>query len=240
MIRINLLAADRAPGKKRAAPTPTAAPGAFQAYLFLGLFVGGMLFLCAAAWWFKSAQIKDLDTQTAAAEKRQKELQAIKAQVDAFQAKKESIQRQVILIETLKANQRGPVQMLDRISRALPDFVWLTELDQVGSIVKFKGESSSLSAVADFMSNLGNSGENCGKPKPEDRTQCWFSEVNLVSSVESKNVVTFQLQTIFKDPEVAAKEKEAAAAAASAAAAAAAAAPAKPGARRAPAPAGRS
>ena len=122
------------------------------------------------------------------AEKRQKELQAIKAQVDAFQAKKESIQRQVNLIETLKANQRGPVQMLDRISKALPDFVWLVDLDQVGAIVKFKGESSSLSAVADFMSNLGNSGENCGKPKAEDRTQCWFSEMSMLWTTLSPSI----------------------------------------------------
>ena len=70
MIRINLLGADRAPGKKRAAPVAAAAaaPGTFQAYLFLALFLGGTIFLCAAAWWFKSAQIKDLENQTAAAE----------------------------------------------------------------------------------------------------------------------------------------------------------------------------
>jgi len=233
MIRINLLAADRGPGKGPKRPTGVggapSTPGTFQAYLFLALFAGGALFLCAAAWWFKSAQIRDLNTNIAAAEKRQKELQAIKAQVDAFQAKKDSIQRQVTLIETLKANQRGPVQMLDRISKGLPDFVWLTDLDQTAATVKFKGESNSLSAVADFMSNLQNSGENCGKPKPEDRSQCWFSEVNLVSSEDKKTAIAFSLNTTFKDPEVAAKEKEAAAAAAAKAAAEAAARPAAKG-----------
>ncbi len=85
MIRINLLAPERPTSKKKAA---SSAPGALQAYLFLVLFGGGAIAGCGALWWWKTAQIADLDSKIAQSKKRQAELQAIKVQVDQFLAKK--------------------------------------------------------------------------------------------------------------------------------------------------------
>ena len=181
MIRINLLTADRPTSKKKAAPS---APGAFQAYLFLILFGGGALLGSAALWWLETARIADLDTKITQAKKRQAELQAIKVQVDQFLAKKRILDAKVKLIEQLKAQQSGPVHMLDEISKALPDFVWLTSLDQTGNTVRFAGESNGLTSVADFISNLQRTG--------------WFPKVDLVSSTEANNVVTFALQAEFR------------------------------------------
>jgi type IV pilus assembly protein PilN len=197
MIRINLL-------QERKAPTPgkvktPSVPGAFQAYLLLALFAGGAAFLCAAGWWYKSAQIAELDRLIAADEKRRQDLQAIKKQVDDFQAKKAILENKVTLIETLKLEQKGPVHMLDEISKALPDFVWLLQMDQAAGTgnLRFKGEANGLTAVADFISALQRSG--------------WFPSAELGSSVASTrdpNLVTFEVAAQFKDPEVAAKEKE--------------------------------
>jgi type IV pilus assembly protein PilN len=205
MIRINLLAADRPTAKKKAA----GAPGAFQAYLILGLFAGGALFACLGAWWLKTSAIKELDDKIGAGKKRQAELQAIKVQVDQFLQKKRILDAKVKLIEQLKAQQSGPVHMLDEISKALPDFVWLTTLDQTGNTMRFAGESNGLTSVADFISNLQKSG--------------WFPKVDLVSSTESNNVVTFQLQAEFQNnvPPAAVETPAAAKAAAAPAAAAA-------------------
>jgi type IV pilus assembly protein PilN len=183
MIRINLLAAERPAAKKKAAVS-AGGPGGFQAYLFLILFAGGTLLACAALWWLETAKLNDLDNKIAQAKKRQAELQAIKVQVDQFLAKKRILDAKVRLIEQLKAQQSGPVHMLDEISKALPDFVWLTSLDQTGNIVRFGGESNGLTSVADFISNLQRSG--------------WFPKVDLVSSKEANNVVTFQLQAEFR------------------------------------------
>jgi len=181
MIRINLLTADRPTSKKKVA---AGAPGAFQAYLFLILFGGGALLGSAALWWLESARIADLDTKIGQAKKRQAELQAIKVQVDQFLAKKRILDAKVKLIEQLKAQQSGPVHMLDEISKALPDFVWLTSLDQTGNTVRFAGESNGLTSVADFISNLQRTG--------------WFPKVDLVSSTEANNVVSFALQAEFR------------------------------------------
>ena len=206
MIRINLVQERKAPKGGGSTKGPKGPPGALQAYLLLGLFAGGAALVCAAGWFFKSAQIRDLDTRIAADEKRKRDLQAIKVQVDAFQAKKTLLENKVGLIKKLKAEQKGPVHMLDEISKALPDLVWLTALDETAGRVKFTGESNGLTAVAAFLEGLGRSG--------------WFPQVDLVSAKEANTIYTFNLAGTFKDPEVAALEKERAAQLAAQAAAA--------------------
>lgn len=190
MIRINLLAADRPTQKKKAGGGGGGgggAPGSLQAYLLLGLFAGGALALCVGAWLWKSAQIRDLESKIRDQEATKLRLSAIKKQVDELQAKEERLRLQVKLIEELKANQSGPVHMLDEISKALPDFVWLSSMEQAADKVKFAGQSNSLTSVAEFMSRL--------------QETKWFSTVDLLNSVEDRNLVTFNLQATFRNLE---------------------------------------
>jgi type IV pilus assembly protein PilN len=189
MIRINLLAAERpVAGKKKAAAS---APGATQAYLLLGLFVGGAILASAGLYFYKQSQIQDLDTKIAAAQERQRQLQDIKRQVDDLEKKRATFQRKVDLIEQLKSEQSGPVHMLDEISKQLPEFVWLSGLQQNGPQVILSGQSNSLTAVADFILALQRSG--------------WFPTVDLTSTTEENNIVTFALDARFVNPEAAAK-----------------------------------
>ena len=204
MIRINLAASDRPAQKRKAgggggggAPSAPSAPGAMQAYLLLGIFLGGALLVCLGLYFYVSGQIRELDTKIAAAEQRQRELQEIKRQVDALELKRATFQRKVDLIERLKAEQSGPVHMLDEVSKSLPDFVWITALDQTGTVVKFTGQANGLTSVADFISGLERTG--------------WFPNVDLASSTEANNIVTYGLTAQFRNPEVAKKEAEAAA-----------------------------
>jgi type IV pilus assembly protein PilN len=198
MIRINLLQERKAPapGKTKTSSGPSV-PGAVQAYALLALFAGGAAFVSAGLWWYQSSKIKELDRLIAADTKRQQDLMAIKKQVDEFQAKKTLLENKVTLIETLRIEQKGPVHMLDEISKALPDFVWLNAMDQnAAGGLKFKGEANGLTAVADFISALQRSG--------------WFPTADLgmsVASAKDTNLVSFEVNAVFKDPEVAAKEK---------------------------------
>jgi type IV pilus assembly protein PilN len=201
MIRINLLAPERATRKKTAGPALPSA-GALQSYLLLALFAGGAAVVCAGLWWFQSNKLKDLDTRIAADQKRQRDLQAIKAQVDAFQQKKAVLENKVAVIEMLRTAQKSPVHMLDEVSKALPDYVWLSGMDETVGAVRFNGQSNSLAAVADFISALQTSG--------------WFPQVELVTTQERNALVNFTLQGNFVDPEVAAKKQAAAEAAAAA------------------------
>jgi len=206
-MRINLLAPERATKKKTGGGGPSMpSAGALQSYLLLALFAGGAAVLCAGLWWLQSNKLADLDTRIAADQKRQKELEAIKKQVDEFQMKKATLENKVAVIEMLRTAQKSPVHMLDEVSKSLPDYVWLAQMDETRGSVRFSGQSNSLAAVADFISSLQTSG--------------WFPTVELVSTKEQNALVNFVLQGNFKDPEVAAKEKAAAEAAEAAAAAA--------------------
>jgi type IV pilus assembly protein PilN len=190
-------------------------PGALQSYLLLALLVGGALVLCAGAWWLQSNKLRDLDTRIAADEKRMRDLQAIAQQVAQFQQKKAILENKVLVIEQLRLLQKSPVHMLDEVSKALPDYVWLGTLDETQGNLKFGGQSNSLAAVADYISALQRSG--------------WFPTVDLATAQDQQNIVNFTLSGNFKDPEVAAKEKAIAEAKAAAAQAAAAARPGPPG-----------
>jgi len=205
MIRINLVAPERAAkAKPKAGGAGPALPtGALQSYLLLALFAGGALVLCAGAWWMQSNKLRDLDGRIAADEKRERDLQAIKAQVDQFQQKKAMLENKVLVIEQLRLAQKSPVHMLDEVSKSLPDFVWLTGMEESRGSLRFSGQSTSLAAVADFISALQRSG--------------WFPQVDLGTSQEQQSLVDFTLTGSFKDPEVAAKEKAAQEAAAAAA-----------------------
>jgi len=214
MIRINLLAADRPTKKKKSGGGGggvPATPGSVQAYLLLTVFAGGAVLVCLALYLYMSGQIRELDSKIVAAEQRQRELQAIKKQVDELEQKRATFQRKVDLIYKLQAEQQGPVHLLDELSKALPDFVWLTNLDQTANTIRFNGQSNSLTSVADFITALQAAGADqygCGKANPLDRSMCWFPEVNLVSSTEANNLVTFVLQASFSNPEAIIKQQQ--------------------------------
>jgi type IV pilus assembly protein PilN len=209
MIRVNLLAAER-PTQKKKAPS---APGAVQLYLFIFIFVGGALALCAIGWFLITQKIADLDRQIQVKQDRLTKLQAIKKQVDEFEAKKKELEAKVNLIDRLHAEQSGPVHMLDEISKSLPDFVWLDNLDQTGPAVSLKGSTTGLNSVADFISALTRSG--------------WFPSVELRTTLDQSGIVVFELGASFLDPTLAAKQA-AAAQAAKGAGPAASASPAAP------------
>ncbi|MFN8091533.1 MAG: PilN domain-containing protein [Vicinamibacteria bacterium] len=194
MIRINLLAPERTTKKTKAAG-PALPAGALQSYLLLALFAGGAALVCAGLWWLQTSKLQQLDTQIAANEKRQRDLQAIKQQVDQFEQKRAILKNKVATIERLRMAQKSPVHMLDEVSKALPDYVWLGQMDETAGAVTFQGQSNSYAAVADFISALQRSG--------------WFPVVDLASAKDEGNIVNFTLNGSFKDPELAAKEKAA-------------------------------
>jgi type IV pilus assembly protein PilN len=194
MIRINLIGPERATKKAKAAG-PSLPAGALQSYLLLALFAGGAALVCAGLWWIQTSKLQQLDTQIAANEKRQRDLQAIKQQVDEFEQKRAILKNKVATIERLRMAQKSPVHMLDEISKALPDYVWLATMDETAGAVAFVGQSNSYAAVADFIVALQRSG--------------WFPVVDIASAKDEGNIVNFNLTGSFKDPELAAKEKAA-------------------------------
>jgi len=229
MIRINLLESERAAtSKPKAAGGGGGGGGAsIGPYIPLIGLVGAALLGCGYFFMSMTSSIDDTNARIVVAKAEVAKLQVEKAKKEELERKRKSFQDQVNLIERLKAEQGGPVHMLDEISKALPDFVWLTRMTQNGATVTIAGEASNNNSVADFLANLQKAGDGCDIGTPEGKAKCWFPEANLDNYREApagaaQNIVQFSFTTTFNNPEVAAKV----------AAAAAAAPPAAPAARR--------
>jgi type IV pilus assembly protein PilN len=154
MIRINLLAAERDKKTKKAALGTTGQKltvGCSLILILAVLFVGWR-------YWALARDSNQIDAEIAAAQQETTRLHSVIQQVQQFEQQKAQLQQRVVLIETLRKGQTGPVHMLDQISRALPQMLWLTELKQSGTDVVIDGRCTTLTGLSEFVSNLEASG----------------------------------------------------------------------------------
>ena len=152
MIRINLLTVDRGLAvKKKSGGGVTAAQRVTiaAALILLGTVV-------TVAWWFWSLrqQGQRLDAEIARAEIEANQLRSVLSSVQKFEARKAQLQQRVTLIEQLRRGQQGPVHILDEVSKALPDRLWLVSMSQRGAEFTIAGQTTSLTALSDFVANL--------------------------------------------------------------------------------------
>lgn len=152
MIRINLLGAERPRARK-----------AFAFDIGQRLTLAASLILVAAAigvgWWYwsLSRESAQLDLELAAAQQETTRLRSLLAEVQQFERQREVLQQRVALIQQLRSGQSIPVQLLDHVSRSLPDMLWLTTMEQEEDQVTIEGRSTTLIALSDLVANLGSS-----------------------------------------------------------------------------------
>ncbi|HEX7831330.1 MAG TPA: PilN domain-containing protein [Thermoanaerobaculia bacterium] len=111
----------------------------------------------AAGYWLwnkrELAQRKEVvEARTLEAQK----LEAIIKEVEDYQKRKDSLQQRIDLINQLKQNQKGPVRIMDQISRDLPDLVWLDTMSISGGRVTIAGRGLNPNAIALFIENVKN------------------------------------------------------------------------------------
>ena len=191
MIRINLLAVDRGVTKKRASAGVTAAQR---------VTIGAALILLATVtgigWWFWSlhTESRQLDEEIARAEVEAQQLRSVLSSVQKFETEKARLQQRVTLIEQLPRGQTGPVHILDELSKALPDRMWLLSMSQRGADFTMDGRTTSLTGVSDFVANL--------------QASPWFGAVEIldtaVDPTPAGDIVRFTLRATSENPEAAA------------------------------------
>jgi type IV pilus assembly protein PilN len=150
MIRVNLLGVERQKTKKAPA-FDRAARVTAACSLVLIAAVGGI------GWWYWSLgqEAVRIEAERAAAQREQARLRSVLAEVEAFEARRAQLQQRVALIEQLRSGQNVPVQLLDHVSRSLPEMLWLTSFKTDGPSVTIEGRSTTLIGVSDFVGNLG-------------------------------------------------------------------------------------
>jgi type IV pilus assembly protein PilN len=155
LIRINLLSeAKVVAAKKRAPLIPTGAK--LNNVLFFGAFGLGLAYIVVMGLTLLS-QRSQLDEEIVKARLEADRLKSIIEEVKEYEGKKASLEAKIQLINALKTNQKGPVRLMDEISKALPDLVWLTVLDVSGNQITMRGKTLSPNAVATYLENLKKS-----------------------------------------------------------------------------------
>ncbi len=152
MIKINLLSE----GKRPAAVRKARGAGEVRDLALWMLLLGALLGLLAAAgyWWYLNGKLKEKQEEVAQAQKDVDALQAVIKEVEDFKTKKKNLADKIAIINDLKSNQRGPVRVMDYISRALPELLWLDRLKMNASSIEIDGRAFNPNAVANFMDNL--------------------------------------------------------------------------------------
>jgi type IV pilus assembly protein PilN len=161
LIKINLVREGRAVRGAGTAPTAvaaaTAGPGAsnLNNILIVALLLLGVL--AALGYWFvKKNQLSERKETMALRETEAQKLEQVIKEVEEYQRQKESLQQRIDLINQLKQNQKGPVRIMDQISRDLPDLVWLDRMEITGGTITLAGRGLNPNAVALFVENVKN------------------------------------------------------------------------------------
>jgi Tfp pilus assembly protein PilN len=151
MIRINLLGGERQKAN-RAVRFDVGQQLTALCGLIVVAAVGGIGFW----YWSLSQEAARLDAKIASTRQEAARLQTLLAEVKVFESRKSTLEQRVKLIERLRQGQAVPVQLLDHISRSVPDMLWLTDLKQEGAFVTIEGRSTTLIGLSDFVGNLGS------------------------------------------------------------------------------------
>jgi type IV pilus assembly protein PilN len=155
LIRINLLTEARAAAARKKAPVLPTGAKLNNLLMIAGIAVG--LLYIAIMGLVLTGKRRNLDEEIGKAKVEAERLRSIIAEVKGYEDKKASLEEKIDLINRLKTNQKGPVRLMDEISKALPDLVWLSDLTASGDQITLRGRTLSPNAVATYLENLKKS-----------------------------------------------------------------------------------
>jgi type IV pilus assembly protein PilN len=155
LIRINLLTEARAAAARKKGPAlPTGAK--LNNLLLIGGLALGLIYI-GTMFLVLTSKRRHLDDEIGKAREEVSRLKSIIDEVKGYEDKKKSLEEKIALINGLKTNQKGPVRLMDEVSKALPDLVWLTDMQVQGDQLTLKGKTLSPNAVATYLENLKKS-----------------------------------------------------------------------------------
>jgi Tfp pilus assembly protein PilN len=163
MIRINLLETSKGKGKRGAGgpAMPTMEMGDMgspKLKVLLVVLIAGLLNF--GYWYHLDQQSQSIAKQMAAAEKQNRELSDVKARYLERQRQADNYKRRVDVIDSLRAGQAGPVNLLAMLGETVngTEAVWLSKMDDTGASVSLEGTALSTDAVANLIANLQKTG----------------------------------------------------------------------------------
>lgn len=196
MIRVNLVGEARRPVASRGSTAKSgggfnSARSADMALLIVALL--GVAVALGHFLWLRH-QINVEKERVADAQVEVDRLEPIIKEVEAFKAKKARLENKVEVITDLKANQQGPVQIMDKVSSALPQLTWLGKMDVTQNRLRLTGEAFNTNAIAQFIENLDR--------VPE------FNEPILRDTAQRNQRYTFVIECNYLSPAVLKRQEQ--------------------------------
>jgi type IV pilus assembly protein PilN len=183
MIKINLLSeGKRAVRKAKPAASLLEGKDVGQYLLVLGLVIG--VLASAWFWWTLKQRIADQQEEISIAQAEVEALGAVIKEVEEYKAKKAELERKIGIINDLKANQKGPVRIMDYVSKALPELLWLDRMTMNATTIVVEGRAFNTNAVAALIENLDR--------VPE------FEEPTLRDATEQSGIYRFVIDFNYK------------------------------------------
>ena len=122
------------------------------------LIVAGLVNL---GYWYRLDHAgKAIAAKMVIAEQKNHELAEVKAKFIERQKQADAYKRRVDVIDSLRANQTGPVNLMAMLGETInnTEAVWLSKVDDSGAAVNLEGEALSADAVANLIANLQKTG----------------------------------------------------------------------------------
>ena len=191
MIKINLIAETPAAAASQA-ERPSFSLGAKQGDIILLIVLAIAAIVVGTQWYLLTSKRSNMQEVERQKRRERDELLVYIKKVEQLEARREALRHKISVINELKKNQRGPVRIMDEVSRALPELVWLSKLSLKGDGVQITGTAMDENAVANFIANLDASP--------------FFEEPSLKNMARSRgDTFTFSLDVIFiiEPPEIA-------------------------------------
>lgn len=180
MIKINLLSEGKRPTAVRRTAKPAAGVESENIALIMLIVTFLLPVLIAGAVYYKfHLDLVDKQQEVADAQAEVERLRSVLQEVEEFKAKKAELEHKIQVINDLRDNQRGPVQVMDSISRALPELLWLDRMEMGPSQISLTGRAFNFNAIANLAENLDE--------VPE------FREPNLKDSSQRGQIFDFSL-----------------------------------------------
>src|ERR1700689_817852 len=164
MIKINLLESSKGKNKRGGSNGPAMPTmemgdmGSPKLKVLVVLLVAGAVNF--GYWYRLDRQGKTIETEMQAAQQKNRELSDVKARYLERQTQANNYKRRVDVIDSLRAGQAGPVNLLAMLGETVngTEEVWLRYMDDTGPSVSLEGTALSTDAVANLIANLQKTG----------------------------------------------------------------------------------
>jgi type IV pilus assembly protein PilN len=132
-----------------------------QLYIF-GAIIAVVSMGVGIVWMLDRRAIVQLEAEQAMLRADLERLKPIVDEVNTLERREKLLNTRIETIQRLRSNQRGPVRVLDELSRNLPEQAWLETIDESAGMYKVAGYALTNFAVADLLRNLQRSKEFIG------------------------------------------------------------------------------